>query len=342
MHRREEEKPPRTAKAKRGRGGRGLETASSRERERERERERIMAILRKRKANDREKRRRDDMEEFLGLASKCSNIVVFSGSGMSVASGLSTFTSRGGLYERATKKFKVADGMKLFSNGFYAKYPKKCLSFLSEIFLEARQTKPNQSHEALAKLEDEGRLLRHYTMNIDGLMRFTSASHWTRQPDCPGKTVELHGNCRETVCTNCGKVSAMSVGNAKSWRSGKDVFCRACSKLLRPKIMLYDDADSELITPDVVMEVMDEDVSKADLILWIGISFQQSASLEYFRNILRVIKEFGKEGTIVQGLINPDEDSSFNALTGSNNIDDFKVISLVSQCEPVLDQIVAG
>ncbi len=33
------------------------------------------------------------------------------------------------------------------------------------------------------------------------------------------------------------------------------------------------------------MDLMEEDVKRADLILWVGISFQQSASTVYFRNV---------------------------------------------------------
>ena len=40
-----------------------------------------------------------------------------------------------------------------------------------------------------------------------------------------------------------------------------------------------------MITPEDVFDVMEEDVQKADLILWVGISFEQSASTAYFRRV---------------------------------------------------------
>ncbi len=40
-----------------------------------------------------------------------------------------------------------------------------------------------------------------------------------------------------------------------------------------------------MITPDDVFEVLEEDVKAADLILWVGISFEQSASTAYFRRV---------------------------------------------------------
>ena len=42
---------------------------------------------------------------------------------------------------------------------------------------------------------------------------------------------------------------------------------------------------AECITPDDVMDLMEEDVKAADLVLWVGISFQQSASTAYFRSV---------------------------------------------------------
>lgn len=46
--------------------------------------------------------------------------------------------------------------------------------------------------------------------------------------------------------------------------------------------MLHSD---HVITPETVYERMEEDMASADLVLWVGISFQQSASTQYFRNV---------------------------------------------------------
>ena len=178
-------------------------------------------------------------------------------------------------------------------------------------------------------------------MNVDGLHRLVDGmTTWSGRRDCPGKTVELHGCCREIVCTNesCPKqASDMTVEQGKAFRRGLDVLCEGCKGAVRPKIMLYDDSQSELITPDVVMEVMDADILEADLILWVGISFQQSASLEYFRNVSRVIKECGREGDVAQAIVNPCEESHFTAISGAGALlDDLKIIQVVSNANSVL------
>ena len=40
-----------------------------------------------------------------------------------------------------------------------------------------------------------------------------------------------------------------------------------------------------MITPEDVFDLMEEDLKVADLILWVGISFEQSASTAYFRRV---------------------------------------------------------
>ena len=41
----------------------------------------------------------------------------------------------------------------------------------------------------------------------------------------------------------------------------------------------------DVITPEDVFDIMEEDVRQADLVLWVGISFEQSASTAYFRRV---------------------------------------------------------
>lgn len=57
---------------------------------------------------------------------------------------------------------------------------------------------------------------------------------------------------------------------------------------LRPAILHCVICTDSVITPDTVYERMEEDMAVADLVLWVGISFQQSASTQYFRNVRNV------------------------------------------------------
>lgn len=52
-------------------------------------------------------------------------------------------------------------------------------------------------------------------------------------------------------------------------------------------------ATDEVITPEDVYDLMEEDVKAADMILWVGISFEQSASTAYFRRVRRYLQVRG-------------------------------------------------
>jgi len=79
------------------------------------------------------------------------------------------FSTKGGLYERACKRFKITDGKRLFSWSFYDKQRREVTAFFADIHKEALRAAPGPSHAAIKRLDDMGKLLRHYTMNVDGL-----------------------------------------------------------------------------------------------------------------------------------------------------------------------------
>ena len=79
------------------------------------------------------------------------------------------------------------------------------------------------------------------------------------------------------------------------------------------------DAD-ECITPDDVFDVLEEDMREADLLLWVGISFEQSASTHYFRKAREFLLRAGRWRHCTQAIVNLSEDAHFNLLSACNNI----------------------
>ncbi len=95
--------------------------------------------------------------------------------------------------------------------------------------------------------------------------------------------------------------------------------CRLLScKLIGPTCVLWYPAD-DAITPKEVFEVMEKDVGSADLILWVGISFEQSASTEYFRRVRRTLQEVSRLHVCKQAIINPSDEALWNLLSANNN-----------------------
>lgn len=266
-------------------------------------------------------------------------ILVFSGSGLSASSGMSTFSTKGGLYERAQRKFRLQDGKTLFTYGFFDKNRQQALAFLAEVFLEACKAQPAPGHHALAALASSGRLQRHYTLNIDGLAERAGMDTWHPLLNPDGSTVEMHGNIHHLVCVDCEKTVPLTSTTARQLRSHKTVPCLSCgsagsagsagssgstdtsgiASALRFKVMMYEDADSEVITPSDVLDLMEEDVKVCDLILWVGISFKQSASTAYFRKVRNWLREAGRLDKVLQAVINPSEEALWNLVTACSN-----------------------
>jgi NAD-dependent SIR2 family protein deacetylase len=200
----------------------------------------------------------DDTPELCRLlADPSSKILAFTGSGISVAAGLSAFSTAGGLYEKARKRYKLKEGKDLFTWPFYAKRPEDCNSFLADVASELKGKQPTQTHRALFRLAEQGRLVRHYTMNIDGLTTKAGLKSWSPPPPpgsggaagTEGSTIELHGTCEEVVCKGGHRAPANAkVRSALQARKRPTCDCEGCDAELRWRVMLYDDKEGDLVT----------------------------------------------------------------------------------------------
>lgn len=236
---------------------------------------------------------------------------------------MSTFSTSGGLYERAQRKHRLADGKTLFTYSFYERHRLEALAFFAEIYGEAVHARPAPGHRALGALMDSRRLQRHYTLNIDGLAERVGMDTWHPGSNPDGATVEMHGNILRLVCGECGEDLPVTAAAVRDMRAKRTLPCPACpadaQAALRFKVMLYEDAEGEVVTPEEVMDLMEADAKAADLILWVGISFQQSASTAYFRKVRHWLQEAGRLERVVQAVVNPCEEALWNLMTASSN-----------------------
>lgn len=68
-------------------------------------------------------------------------------------------------------------GKSLFTYAFFDRQRPEAQAFFADIYSEAVAAEPAVGHHALRQLHDAGRLLRHYTLNIDGLAEQVGAGN---------------------------------------------------------------------------------------------------------------------------------------------------------------------
>ena len=113
-------------------------------------------------------------------------ILVFTGAGISVESGIPTFRGPGGLWEKYNPDF--------FDIDHFLEDPRECWAKIREIFYEDwGRFHPNAGHRALAQLQKEGFVHTLVTQNIDCLHQEAGSDD----------VVEFHGTLSRLRCMRC-------------------------------------------------------------------------------------------------------------------------------------------
>ncbi|KAF2471914.1 DHS-like NAD/FAD-binding domain-containing protein [Lindgomyces ingoldianus] len=156
---------------------------------------------------------RPQLERLLKVLHKKRKIVVIAGAGISVSAGIPDFRSSGGLFSSLRKQHKLkSSGKDLFDASVYQD-DSSTSSFHDMVRSLSQKTKdaqPTAFHHLLATLAHEGRLLRLYSQNVDGID--TSLPPLKTEVPLPKKgpwpkTVQLHGGLDHMVCSKCHTLS---------------------------------------------------------------------------------------------------------------------------------------
>jgi NAD-dependent deacetylase len=179
--------------------------------------------------------------------------VALTGAGISAESGIPTFRSKGGLWEKY-------DPMIYASIETFRQDPSKYWTIRGGFIRNYNDYQPNKAHVALAALEKMG-IVRHViTQNIDGLHKKAGSQNVT----------EIHGSLRETYCLQCGKEYL-----APDVPDGIPPYCE-CGGVLKPNTVLFGEQ-----LPEGALEKAYQESSNCRLMLVIGTSavVQPAASL---------------------------------------------------------------
>nr|OQO32691.1 hypothetical protein B0A51_00069 [Rachicladosporium sp. CCFEE 5018] len=244
-------------------------------------------------------------------------IVVVAGAGISTSAGLPDFRSSDGLFQRLKTQHKIkGSGQNLFDVSLYSNDNlTSCFhDMIAELSRQARSAKPTEFHHMLAKIADEGRLLRLYTQNIDGLEGALEPLT-TRTPygkDHNGKwakTVQVHGSLDYMVCTMCAMLTKLEPDTI----SGPEApLCKSCEAVdnvrrfegkrsrgvgrLRPRITLYGERSPD---EDEITKAAGSDVrQRPDAIIVVGTTLKVPGMQTITRNICRAVRQ-QKQGVTV-------------------------------------------
>ena len=191
----------------------------------------------------------EQVERLKNAIQVAKNIVVLTGAGISVPSGIPDFRSADGLYSTHIGAFPAEV---MLSHEFFFEHTKKFYDFYREKMLYP-DAKPNAAHLLLAKLEQMGKLGAVVTQNIDSLHTLAGNK----------KVYELHGACARNYCTSCHTFYDLDYV-----AKGKGIpTCEKCGGVIKPDVVLYGETLDERTLAGAVRAV-----SRADLFIVIGTS----------------------------------------------------------------------
>lgn len=129
------------------------------------------------------------MEELVRKMRESHTITVLTGAGVSTESGIPDFRSPDGVWQQNDKNPIH------MTSGYFNSRPKLFWPRYKEIFnIEAMsKCKPTTVHMFLRQLEEEGRDIRIFTQNIDGLHNKAGSS----------RVFEMHGSMNSATCPKC-------------------------------------------------------------------------------------------------------------------------------------------
>ncbi|KAI8936363.1 hypothetical protein NX059_006775 [Plenodomus lindquistii] len=149
------------------------------------------------------------LKRLLSVLHKKRKIVVIAGAGISVSAGIPDFRSATGLFTTLKKEHKLkSSGKDLFDASVYQDDTSTSTfhDMVRTLSHHTKSAQPTAFHHLLATLAQEGRLMRLYTQNVDGID--TSLPPLKTQVPLPKKgpwprTVQVHGGLDYMVCSKC-------------------------------------------------------------------------------------------------------------------------------------------
>jgi len=186
-------------------------------------------------------------ESLKDYVSSSSYIVFFGGAGVSTESGIPDFRSVDGLYSQAWKYPPET----MLSRSFFQSNTSDFFDFYKKKLLHL-SVQPNKAHQALASLEEAGKLKAVITQNIDGLHQKAGSKN----------VLELHGSIWRNNCLSCN-----TTHDVEKIANAPDVPLCNCGGVIKPEVVLFE----ESLDDDIMIAAMDH-IARADMLIIGGTS----------------------------------------------------------------------
>lgn len=179
-------------------------------------------------------------------------LLVLSGAGLSAASGLATFRTTGGLWDRF-------DVNKVVNALTWKQHRDEVFAFFKEVRAHVAAVRPTEAHYCLARWQKKWgpHRVRLLTQNVDDLLERAGAQEVTH----------LHGRYDTLLCTACGKEwQVLSADYHEHTR------CPKCNSLkgVKPGVVFFNERAPQY----QVLNGLVKRIRPQDLLLAVGTSFE--------------------------------------------------------------------
>ena len=219
----------------------------------------------------------DKYLKLKSLINSSKSIIVFTGAGISVPSGIPDFRSASGIFSEKTKTGYTPE--EVVSHSFFMRYPDEFYKFYKEKMCY-ENAKPNAAHIYFADLEKKGKNVSVVTQNIDGLHQAGGSS----------RVYELHGSIHRNYCMECGAFYTLD----QILKKDGVPYCDKCGGMIKPDVVLYEEGLDEMTIQYALSAIM-----TADLMIVIGTSlrvYPAAGFIRYFKGKALVLINKGRTG----------------------------------------------
>ena len=207
------------------------------------------------------------IDQAVKMIKEAQHILVFTGAGISTASGIADFRGPDGLYQWAKEKYYLPYPEALFDLNYFAGDPRPFFDLSKKLFLLDSQ--PGKCHKLIARLEELGKVNTVVTQNIDMLHQKAGSVN----------VVACHGSYEKARCLGCRRAYEL-LEIEEDILEDRIPRC-SCGGVIKPDVVFFGEA-----LPEEFYTLMDNP-PETDLVLILGTSLKVQPAAQFALDMAR-------------------------------------------------------